>query len=204
MYAPLQSARTPRRWHSRRRDSQAWTRGGVLDAPCGFGRHSIALAHAGFNVTGADRSHVLLDEARQSRGRTQLDWIQADYRELAVPGLLVRRRFQPLHLAGLRRQGGRRAGSARVPARPASRRSPRRRDDAPRPPGAHFLAADLGPPPDWIRARGAELRPGRWGDPRELHLRPELRRAVRVPVHDPRLCAFRASRDGACSRVRER
>src|SRR5688500_5263374 len=42
--------------------------GDVLDAPCGFGRHSIPLARAGFRVTGADRSRVLLDDARR---RTQ-------------------------------------------------------------------------------------------------------------------------------------
>ena len=37
----------------------------VLDCPCGFGRHAAVLAAAGFRVTGADRSQVLLDEARR-------------------------------------------------------------------------------------------------------------------------------------------
>src|SRR5215204_1429128 len=38
--------------------------GDVLDAPCGFGRHSIPLARAGYRVTGADRAQPLIDEAR--------------------------------------------------------------------------------------------------------------------------------------------
>jgi ubiquinone/menaquinone biosynthesis C-methylase UbiE len=57
----------------------------VLDAPCGFGRHSIALARAGFHVTGADRSPVLLAEARRRGGGLDVDWVQADYRELPLP-----------------------------------------------------------------------------------------------------------------------
>ena len=39
--------------------------GDVLDAPCGFGRHSIPLARAGYRVTGADRSQALLGDARR-------------------------------------------------------------------------------------------------------------------------------------------
>ena len=55
----------------------------ILDAPCGYGRHSIALAEAGYRVIGADRSPVLLDEARRrSGGREWPRWIQADHREL--------------------------------------------------------------------------------------------------------------------------
>jgi ubiquinone/menaquinone biosynthesis C-methylase UbiE len=57
----------------------------VLDAPCGFGRHSLALARAGFQVTGADRSPVLLDEARRRGEGLGVTWVQADYRELPVP-----------------------------------------------------------------------------------------------------------------------
>ena len=56
----------------------------VLDAPCGYGRHSLALAEAGYRVTGADRSPVLLDEARR-RSEPNADWprwVQADHREL--------------------------------------------------------------------------------------------------------------------------
>jgi ubiquinone/menaquinone biosynthesis C-methylase UbiE len=57
--------------------------GDILDAPCGFGRHSIPLARAGYRVVGADRSSVLLDEARRRAGGERWPkWVQADYREL--------------------------------------------------------------------------------------------------------------------------
>jgi ubiquinone/menaquinone biosynthesis C-methylase UbiE len=60
--------------------------GDVLDAPCGFGRHSIPLARAGYRVVGADRSAVLLEEARRrSGGERWPKWVQADYRELPHP-----------------------------------------------------------------------------------------------------------------------
>jgi len=59
--------------------------GDVLDAPCGFGRHSIPLARAGYRVTGADRSPALIGDARR---RTLHDrwpkWVQADYRDLPL------------------------------------------------------------------------------------------------------------------------
>lgn len=55
----------------------------VLDAPCGYGRHSIALAEAGYRITGADRSPVLLEEARRRAGGGDWpQWVQADHREL--------------------------------------------------------------------------------------------------------------------------
>ena len=55
----------------------------VLDAPCGYGRHSIVLAEAGYRVTGADRSPVLLEEARRRSGGGEWPrWVQADHREL--------------------------------------------------------------------------------------------------------------------------
>jgi SAM-dependent methyltransferase len=55
----------------------------LLDAPCGYGRHSLVLAPAGFRVTGADRSPVLLEEARRrSGGADRPRWVQADHREL--------------------------------------------------------------------------------------------------------------------------
>ncbi len=56
---------------------------GVLDCPCGFGRHSIPLARAGYRVVGADRSAALLGEARR-RGdfAGDLQFVEADYREL--------------------------------------------------------------------------------------------------------------------------
>ena len=40
----------------------------ILDAGCGNGRHSLALARAGFRVVGLDRSRPLLAAARQAAG----------------------------------------------------------------------------------------------------------------------------------------
>jgi SAM-dependent methyltransferase len=55
----------------------------ILDAPGGFGRHSIPLAKAGYRVTVVDRSPVQLEEGRRRAGGD--DWprfVQADFREL--------------------------------------------------------------------------------------------------------------------------
>ncbi len=58
----------------------------VLDAPCGYGRHSIPLGRAGFRVTGVDRSAALLEEARRrSEHERWPKLVQADYRELPFP-----------------------------------------------------------------------------------------------------------------------
>lgn len=60
--------------------------GEILDCPCGFGRHAVVLAEAGYRVTGVDRSEVQLAEAERRRG--EADWprlIRADYRELPFP-----------------------------------------------------------------------------------------------------------------------
>ena len=55
----------------------------VLDAPCGYGRHSVVLADAGYRVVGADRSPVLLEEARRRTGDAEWPrWVEADHREL--------------------------------------------------------------------------------------------------------------------------
>jgi SAM-dependent methyltransferase len=57
--------------------------GELLDAPCGFGRHSIPLARAGYKVTGVDPSAALLGEARRrAQGERWPKFVQADYREL--------------------------------------------------------------------------------------------------------------------------
>src|SRR4051795_281163 len=57
--------------------------GELLDAPCGFGRHSIPLARAGDRVAGVDRSGALLGEARgRAQGERWPKFVQADYREL--------------------------------------------------------------------------------------------------------------------------
>jgi SAM-dependent methyltransferase len=57
--------------------------GDVLDAPCGYGRHSIPLAAAGYRVIGVDRSQMLLDEARRRAGETEWPrFVRADHRNL--------------------------------------------------------------------------------------------------------------------------
>jgi SAM-dependent methyltransferase len=57
--------------------------GDLLDVPCGFGRHAVPLARAGYRVTGVDRSRELLDEARRrAAGARWPKLAQADYREL--------------------------------------------------------------------------------------------------------------------------
>ena len=55
----------------------------VLDLCCGMGRHSLALADAGFHVTGVDLSDVLLDEARRLDSSRRVVWMKGDMR--AVP-----------------------------------------------------------------------------------------------------------------------
>ena len=55
----------------------------ILDAPGGFGRHSIPLAEAGFRVTSVDRSAVQQEEGRLRAGGAEWPkWVQADFREL--------------------------------------------------------------------------------------------------------------------------
>jgi ubiquinone/menaquinone biosynthesis C-methylase UbiE len=55
----------------------------VLDVPCGYARHSIPLAAAGYRVTGADRSEVMLEEARRrADGGEWPRFVHADMREL--------------------------------------------------------------------------------------------------------------------------
>jgi SAM-dependent methyltransferase len=55
----------------------------VLDCPCGFGRHAIPLAEAGYLVTGLDRSESQLSEAGRRRGDAEWPrFVRGDYREL--------------------------------------------------------------------------------------------------------------------------
>jgi ubiquinone/menaquinone biosynthesis C-methylase UbiE len=58
--------------------------GDVLDVPCGFGRHAVPLARAGYRVVGVDRSEALLAEARRraGEGRPRAEFVRADYRDL--------------------------------------------------------------------------------------------------------------------------
>ncbi|MNO22824.1 Cypemycin methyltransferase [compost metagenome] len=58
----------------------------VLDLCCGMGRHSLALAESGYEVTGVDLSEVLLKEARAQKGSEQVHWVRADMRELPLAG----------------------------------------------------------------------------------------------------------------------
>ncbi len=52
----------------------------VLDAGCGTGRYSVALAERGFTVTGIDASPEQISEARkrQEKSKTDVDFIVAD------------------------------------------------------------------------------------------------------------------------------
>jgi ubiquinone/menaquinone biosynthesis C-methylase UbiE len=55
----------------------------LLDCPCGFGRHAIPLAEAGYRVTGVDRSESQLAEAGRRRGDAEWPrFVRGDYREL--------------------------------------------------------------------------------------------------------------------------
>jgi ubiquinone/menaquinone biosynthesis C-methylase UbiE len=57
--------------------------GDVLDVPCGFGRHTVPLARAGYRAAGVDRSETLLAEARRRTGHERWPKLtRADYREL--------------------------------------------------------------------------------------------------------------------------
>ena len=57
--------------------------GDLLDVPCGFGRHAVALARAGYRVVGVDRSQALIAEAtRRADGAEWPKLVEADYREL--------------------------------------------------------------------------------------------------------------------------
>jgi SAM-dependent methyltransferase len=60
--------------------------GDLLDVPCGFGRHAIPLADAGYRVVGVDRSRALLNEARRRAGNSRRPKLaRADYRDLPFP-----------------------------------------------------------------------------------------------------------------------
>ncbi len=55
----------------------------LLDVPCGNGRHSIALAQRGCQVTGVDQSEECIAEAKNASGGLAARWIAADMRQLA-------------------------------------------------------------------------------------------------------------------------
>lgn len=58
----------------------------ILDLCCGTGRHSLALADFGYNVTGIDLSEVLLKQAVQSDEEKRVRWIRGDMRSIPVQG----------------------------------------------------------------------------------------------------------------------
>lgn len=55
----------------------------ILDLCCGAGRHALALADAGYRVTGVDLSPVLLRKAKESDSDGCVRWVRADM--LALP-----------------------------------------------------------------------------------------------------------------------
>jgi SAM-dependent methyltransferase len=56
----------------------------VLDVGCGTGGHALALAAAGLDVTGVDRSRPMLDvaDAKAERRGSAVTWVRADARKL--------------------------------------------------------------------------------------------------------------------------
>ncbi|GGA17173.1 methyltransferase [Paenibacillus marchantiophytorum] len=56
----------------------------VLDLCCGMGRHSMALAEFGYEVTGVDLSEVLLHEAVKLDKDKQVTWLRGDMREVPL------------------------------------------------------------------------------------------------------------------------
>jgi SAM-dependent methyltransferase len=60
--------------------------GELLDVPCGYGRHAVPLARAGYRVVGVDRSPALIAEAERRAGAAGAEGgpklVRADYREL--------------------------------------------------------------------------------------------------------------------------
>jgi ubiquinone/menaquinone biosynthesis C-methylase UbiE len=58
----------------------------VLDLCCGMGRHAMALADCGYNVTGVDLSDSLLAEAQKRDTEGRVCWLRGDMRNIPVDG----------------------------------------------------------------------------------------------------------------------
>ncbi|MCY9658951.1 class I SAM-dependent methyltransferase [Paenibacillus chondroitinus] len=56
----------------------------VLDLCCGMGRHSLALADFGYEITGVDLSEVLLTEAAELDKQKRVTWVRGDMREVPL------------------------------------------------------------------------------------------------------------------------
>jgi SAM-dependent methyltransferase len=84
IYEPLLAERTPREIEAITELLAGSSSRKVLDVACGWGRHSLALAAAGFEVTGLDLSPTLLDEARRRAVGQRLNFrfVAGDMREL--------------------------------------------------------------------------------------------------------------------------
>ncbi|MEA3061745.1 MAG: hypothetical protein QOJ94_1526 [Sphingomonadales bacterium] len=54
----------------------------LLDIPCGAGRHALALARAGYRVTGIDLSEDAIDRARAAGEGLSVDFRRGDMRSL--------------------------------------------------------------------------------------------------------------------------
>lgn len=54
----------------------------IFDLCCGMGRHSVALADEGYQVTGMDLSKVLLAEARKLDSSGRITWLEGDMRKV--------------------------------------------------------------------------------------------------------------------------
>lgn len=57
---------------------------GILDLGCGTGGHAVILADRGYDVTGVDRSEVMLAAAREKVGDRTIRLHQADVREVRL------------------------------------------------------------------------------------------------------------------------
>ncbi|NUT55559.1 MAG: class I SAM-dependent methyltransferase [Thermoleophilia bacterium] len=59
--------------------------GTLLDVACGTGRHALAFAELGYDVTASDLNEELLDVARAAAGE-RVRFVQGDMTDLDVPG----------------------------------------------------------------------------------------------------------------------